>query len=262
MKLAFSTLGCPEWTFERALEQASAMGYDAIEIRGIGGEMRVEKLAFLKAENRAKTGELLAARGLSICSLDTSVKFDSSMDREEALAEGRAAMDLCADMGIPAIRVFGDMLLKPLEQSVDLIASGIAQLCEHDRRVNVLLETHGDYNTQETLGPVIGALKGHANFGILWDVAHTDRAYGDDYLPVYRMMRPYIRHMHIKDHRRAGMELCLCGEGDIPIPKIVRTLREDGYSGVFSLEWEKRWHAELAQPEEAFPAYVAYMRGL
>lgn len=28
---------------------------------------------------------------------------------------------------------------------------------------------------------------------------------------------------------------------------------------IISLEWEKRWHPELDEPEVAFPAYAAWM---
>ena len=44
MKLAFSTLGCPEWTLKHAIDQAEAMGFSAIEIRGIGDRLRADTI--------------------------------------------------------------------------------------------------------------------------------------------------------------------------------------------------------------------------
>ena len=38
--ISFSTLGCPKWPWKRVLEQASQMGYAAIEVRGI--EMKMD----------------------------------------------------------------------------------------------------------------------------------------------------------------------------------------------------------------------------
>ena len=85
-----------------------------------------------------------------------------------------------------------------------------------------------------------------------------------------RPLQQWIRHIHIKDHHRqklasgqnnAGeIQLCLPGEGDVPIGPITRTLIEDGFDGYFSFEWEKKWHPELPEPEIAFPAYVRLMR--
>jgi hypothetical protein len=37
-------------------------------------------------------------------------------------------------------------------------------------------------------------------------------------------------------------------------------LIEGGYEGYATLEWEKRWHPDLPEPEEAFPRYVRKMR--
>ena len=36
MKLSFSTLGCPEWSWNEILATAKDMGFDGIEIRGVG----------------------------------------------------------------------------------------------------------------------------------------------------------------------------------------------------------------------------------
>ena len=45
MKLAFSTLGCPGWSFEEIFATAKDLGMDGIEIRGIGTEMYAPKAA-------------------------------------------------------------------------------------------------------------------------------------------------------------------------------------------------------------------------
>ena len=42
----------------------------------------------------------------------------------------------------------------------------------------------------------------------------------------------------------------------------MKRLEQDGYAGCYSLEWEKKWHPELPDPEQEFPSYIKYMRGL
>ena len=107
-------------------------------------------------------------------------------------------------------------------------------------------------------------MRGVTNFGILWDVEHSDKTCGDDFLPFYRVIRPLLRHVHLKDYHRARdgkpFELCLAGQGDIPLEAIIKQLRSDGYDGYLSFEWEKKWVPSLPEPEEAFPAFVQYMR--
>ena len=49
-------------------------------------------------------------------------------------------------------------------------------------------------------------------------------------------------------------------EGDIPVETILHYLKEQGYDGYLSFEWEKKWHPELPDPEVAFPAYIEYIR--
>src|SRR4030095_10970601 len=41
--IAFSTLGCPKWPWKTVLDQAYRLGYPAIELRGIEGEMDLTK---------------------------------------------------------------------------------------------------------------------------------------------------------------------------------------------------------------------------
>lgn len=57
-------------------------------------------------------------------------------------------------------------------------------------------------------------------------------------------------------------ELCLMGDGDLPLAAFFRVLREGGYDGYYTLEWEKKHHPELADPEVAFPRYVEFMTAL
>ena len=54
--------------------------------------------------------------------------------------------------------------------------------------------------------------------------------------------------------------LCLVGEGDLPLKEFLEVLKEGCYPGIYCLEWEKRWHPEIEDPEEAFPKYVERMK--
>ena len=62
--LAFSTLGCPAWPWKTVLEQADKLGYAALELRGIAGEMDLTKVPELTGTQRAGTMKDLAALGI------------------------------------------------------------------------------------------------------------------------------------------------------------------------------------------------------
>ena len=51
----------------------------------------------------------------------------------------------------------------------------------------------------------------------------------------------------------------LLGEGTVPIKKMLDMLVKGRYDGYATLEWEKRWHPKILEPEIAFPQYVQKM---
>lgn len=267
MKLSFTTLGSPAWPFEAVLDNARRMGFDGIELRGIQEELRSEKLIPLLPENAGATQEALRSHGLSLCCLDTSVSFDREGDPDAAIAEGQAAIAICDRMGIPYLRIFGNSIApeETVQAAIDRVTGGIRRLCEglNGTSVRVLLEVHGDYDRVERLLPIIEGVA-HPQFGLLWDIMHSDRVYGDRFEDFYRPLAPYIHHVHVKDYRNTpeGRTLCAVGEGDLPVAAIVTLLETSGYDGFYAFEWEKRWHPELPAPEEVFPRYVRWMRDL
>lgn len=102
MRLSFSTLGCPGWSFGQIIKNAHEMGYEAVELRGVGNQLRMEKLECLRPENRGALKCLLEKNQLKLCVAGTSVQFHDAEKYEEALEEGRLALKLCTELGIPS----------------------------------------------------------------------------------------------------------------------------------------------------------------
>ncbi len=100
--------------------------------------------------------------------------------------------------------------------------------------------------------------------GILWDIHHPYRSAGESPSETWQTLGKWIRYTHWKDSfpRGADYQLCLIGGGDLPLEEIFRVLKQGGYSGYLTLEWEKKWHPEIEEPEKAFPGFVRVMRGL
>jgi len=268
MKIAFTTLACPDWDFGKILEEAGRMGYPGIEIRGLDGEMRADRMPAFSAENAEATGKLFKEKALAIAGFGSSVSFHDASNFDEAVREGILAIDVCERMGIPGLRVFGDRIENADARAgvQDRVRRGIRQICEYARGkgIGVWLEIHGDFNTLENVMPVAEGLADCPEFGILWDIGNSDISYGANWREFYAGIKPFIRHTHIKDYKRSGDSIVYCAPGDgvIPIADIVAALRKDGYDGWYSFEWEKKWHPELAEPEEVLPGYLAYMKKL
>lgn len=267
-KLCFSTLGCAGLCLAESARLGKTHGMSGIELRGIAGETDARKIPDLAAEHAADSRALLDEVGIVPVVLGTSCKFHDPGKRRAALDEGVASAKAAAGLGIPFIRVFGNDAKPDAAIATRSVIEGIGELCAAAGDVIVLLEVHGDFNRSEALMPVIGALDrgGVRNFGLIWDVAHSDRAYGSEWQRFYNDIAPWVRHVHIKDHVRiaAGsgtrsFRLTMPGDGEIPIRDIVRRLALDGYSGYFSLEWERMWHPELPPIEDALPRFVEIM---
>lgn len=55
--LAFSTLACPDWTWEQIVQKAVEYGYQGIELRSVEGEMDLTKAAPFMGSRLAATNE-------------------------------------------------------------------------------------------------------------------------------------------------------------------------------------------------------------
>ena len=270
LPISFSTLGCPKWPWKRVLEQASAMGYAAIEVRGIEMKMDLPTLPEFSGTGLAASIKDLDALGLKISDLGASARMHEGDPkvRQAQMDEGRRFIDLAQKLKTPYIRVFGDKI-PPGEQKRDVMArvvDGLRTLGEHAKGsgVMVLLETHGDYTDSPT---VVELMKGASldTVGLVWDAHHTFVAGKEQPSTSYAALKPWVRHTHLKDSTPEGakpgeVRYVLTGKGTVPVREQVRLLKAGGYKGYYGFEWEKGWHPEIEEPEVAFPQFVETIR--
>jgi sugar phosphate isomerase/epimerase len=267
LPISFSTLGCPKWGWKRILEQASQMGYAAIELRGIEMKMDLPTLPEFTGTRLNESIEDLEALGLKISDLGASSRMHESDPKVRAahLDEGRRFIDLAQQLKTPYVRVFGDKV-PPGEQKRDVVArviDGLRTLGEHAKGsgVTVLLETHGDYTDSPT---VVELMKSAAmdTVALVWDAHHTFVAGKEQPSVSFAALKPWVLHTHLKDSRPEGSEVryVLTGKGTVPVREQVRLLKVAGYKGYYGFEWEKGWHPEIEEPEVAFPHFVETIR--
>ncbi len=267
-KLAFSTLGCPDWDLLKITSFARANGYTGLELRGIQREMNLpQSPAFSSAANIAQTKKLMKEKGLKFVGLGSSstLHFADPSERKKQLDEGRRFIDLAQQLECPYVRVFPNNLPKDQDrqQTLDLITRGLTELADHCKgsNVTVLMETHGDLVYTADILQVMNAVK-HPHAALLWDVANMWTITGEDPVDVYRQLKPFIRHVHVKDARKNGdkLEYTLLQKGDVPIMKAIDAMAAGGYKGYYSFEWEKLWHPEIMEPEIALADFPAVMK--
>ncbi|MBZ5856666.1 sugar phosphate isomerase/epimerase family protein [Flavihumibacter profundi] len=257
--LSFSTLGCPKWSIEQILSFGSANGYEGIEIRGILGELNLPKLpAFSSAASIASTRKMFADKNLKIVNLGASAEMHhvDPAKRKKNIDEAKQFIDLAYNLGCPFVRVFPNELPKDRDRAVtlDLIVSGLKELGDYAKgsSVTVLMETHGDLSKTEDVLYLMQHSEG-PHVGLVWDIYNMWTVTNEPPAQVYAKLHSYIRHTHIKDSKKTdGKEnYVFLGRGDAPLTEAFAALRNGGYKGFYSFEWEKLWHPEIAEPELA-----------
>lgn len=266
--LSFSTLGCPDWSFEKITDFAVQHAYQGLEIRGLQRQMDLTKCSeFSTTQSRKATVKLMQDKGLHFVGLGSSstLHFAGATERKKNLDEGRRFIDLADEIDCPYIRVFPNNFPKEQErnQTIDLITQGLLELAGHARgsKVSVLMETHGDLVKTDDLLIIMNAAQ-HKHASLVWDITNMWTVTKEPPAEVYQKLKKYIRHTHIKDAKMVSgkPQYTLLGQGEVPIFAAIDELIKDNYKGYYSFEWEKLWHPELAEPEIALAHYPNAMR--
>ncbi len=264
MKLSFSTLGCPEWTWNEIIATAKDMGFDGIEIRGVGNELYAPGIKEFTDTNRKTTKEKLYGMGLRIVCLASACYLYDQENAEQYLAEGKAYIDTASALGAPYIRVLGDRDPQPSAGiDDDAVAGALEILGEYaaGKDVTVLIETNGVYADTKRLFRLLSRIS-CANTGVLWDLHHPYRYFGELPEQTYQNVGKFIKYVHVKDSvldENGHLQYKMLGSGDLPVRESVRVLNENGYDGYLSLEWVKRWYSDLEAPGVVFLQYLNYM---
>lgn len=264
MKVSFSTLGCPGWTWAEIITMAKDFGYDGIELRGIKSELYVPRTKPFSKENIPETRKRLDELSLEIPCITSASCLSDRNNVQGALEEGMEYIDLAQALEAPYIRVLGDLNPQPGEDiDVDLVRDNLKILADYakNKNVTVLIETNGVFARSQTIIGLMETLN-HSNLGILWDIHHPYRFMGEKVEYTYDILKEYIRFIHIKDSVREGEKIKykMMGHGDVPVKKALLLLGRGGYDGFVSLEWVKRWNMELEDPGIVFSHFINYIR--
>ncbi len=264
MKISFSTLACPDFSWSDIYSMAKDLGFHGIEIRGIGEETNVVKTRPFSAEKVDRTIEKLRSLKLEIPCLSTGCCLKFADKREENIAEITAHADLAAKLNTPYIRILADLTPAP-EGEVDdsfiaEVLKEVAAIAE-SRKVTLLVETNGVYSDTKRLKKLLDTVNSPA-VGALWDMHHPYRYMGETGAETVENLGDYIKFIHVKDSQIVDGKLTykLMGQGDMPLSEMFSALQKIGYDGYISLEWVKRWSRDLYAAGIVFPQFARYMK--
>ena len=264
MKLAFSTLGCPDFDWSDIYSLAKDFGFDGIELRGLGDQIFSIHAKPFQEDALPKTVEYLNRMHLEIPCLSSGCCIKYRENAQNTLQELLEYIELASKLNTPYIRILGDLHAAP-EGDVDdeVVLSALRALIPfaEEKGVTLLVETNGVYSDTRRLSELLNQIPSDA-VAALWDMHHTYRYGGESPEHTVQNLGAYIKYVHCKDSLEVDGQIryMIMGEGDLPINDFMRALQSINYEGYVSLEWLKRYAPNLESPGIVFPQYANFMR--
>jgi len=273
MKISFMTLGCPTWDLDMLCARGAEYGFDGIDFRGYLDEIDIT----IRPEfttHASQTRKKLDDAGLAISGISTSLQVCVQENRERNLEEARRTIEVATAFDVCNIRVFGGGNLERHSRE-DLAKIGcecMESILELDgaRNLRWLFETHDLWVQAKHCRLLLDSIPDPA-FGALWDMGHTWRVGQEKPEESFAAIGSRVGYTHIKDAlydpgsplaMGDGWHYVAPGTGQLPLAESIALLKANGYVGWLLFEHEKRWHPDLPEPEEIFPAFVKWVRPL
>lgn len=267
MMLGFSTLGCPKWTIEQIADYAVKYGFDGIELRTHDDGNHLSPAA--GSDEVHRVAKIFKNRGARVVSLMGYTNFTS--DKPSDLVANRDKLstlaDIAAVIGARYIRAFVGRLPQGVghKEIIARAADYMSSACRHAevRGVEIGVETHDDWCDPAVTMQLVNRVG--TGLGVVWDICNASNYTGKTIDEQYKGLHSAILYCHVKDmaHTPDGkIKYVPVGTGECGIARAIQLLRKDHPDVFLSFEHEKKWHPELAEPEDAFPQYLEYMRGL
>ena len=267
MKLSFSTLASPDWTFREIYATAADLGYDGVEIRGVADEMYAPRIYNFTDAKIESAKAHFAKRNLDIPMLTSGAAVLGRASFDAVKKEIEEYCVLAEKLGVKYVRVLMEETPDPvIVPDFEYCVKCYRELCAiaEGYGVTLLTETNGFLANSGVCRRFMETV-GAPNMGLIWDVHHPYRFFNEAPADTVANIGKYIKHVHFKDSVKGSngkITYMLTGYGDFPFEDAIAALKEIGYDGYLSYEWVKRWSRELAEPGVALFQYINYIKGL
>lgn len=264
MKLGVSSYSYSRYVSEGKIDlfglikTTAEIGFEGIEFSGFGPEGNdADPIELAK-----KVKDACAEAGLTIMSWTIGADFlRNDVDAEIERLKGQ--VDIAAALGAPKMRHdatggFPDRTngLAEFFEALPIVAKGYAGVTEYaaDKGVKTMIENHGFFFQDSDRVEALINKVGNPNFGALVDIGNFLCA-DEEPMQAVKRMAPYAFHVHAKDFHvkpmcadpgegwfrsRGGVPLrgAIVGHGNVNTKRCIEILKEGGYDGFLSIEFE------------------------
>lgn len=245
----FSDEIAPE--FDTQLEAIREWGLTHIELRAADGvnvsDFTLEKVREVKAK--------LEAAGIQVSSIGSPIgKITIQEDFAPHLEKLKRTLEIQKELGAPYVRMFSFYLPKDRdpEEFRGKVMEQVGAMAEEAKAWDsVLLHENekGIYGDNASrCGELMDAFFG-PHFQAVFDFANFVEV-GQETLPAYERLKPFIRYVHIKDALKQEKKVVPAGRGDGHVKEILADLIGSGFHGFLSLEPHLTDFAGLAALEQ------------
>lgn len=265
--------------YEAICDLAKATGFDGIEFINLDspGLGITEDEAAAAVAIREHCGRI----GLEVIAYTVNANFLSE-DIEKEMAYLRRCVDIAALMGAPVLRHDACPGPRPIPRyhytdAIAEIAPYIRELTEYaqSKGVRTCTENHGRYfQAPRRVEALIRAVN-HPNYGWLVDVGNF-MGVDADIPEAVSIAAPYAFHVHFKDnllkpgtqpmpagfHRTLlgnSLRPTVVGHGAVPVAQCYHILKDSGYDGYLSVEFEG-WEDTLTAIDTAYACLKALIQ--
>ncbi|MCU1505249.1 MAG: xylose isomerase [Microbacteriaceae bacterium] len=215
-----------------------ALGARHIEVRGAWGTNVVD----FSAEQLETLRTVFADRGMAVSAIASPVgKVDVTVPVEAELARLDRAIAAAQALDSRYIRIFSFFRAPGVDVASirDGVLLRMRALADRAEREGVILlhenekDIYGDVPAR-----VLDLIEsvGSEALRVAWDSANFVQVGVRPFTEGYRMLRPHLEYLQVKDAVAATGDVTPAGEGDGQLLETITALRDDGYSGFASLE--------------------------
>ena len=251
MKYAFMSFSCSALSLAEMLATAEELGYAGLEPRLSSKHAHGIETTLSLAQRQAVKAQVEDSP-VSLGCLAVSSRFadpDTASGHQDNL---RKELELAADLGVPAVRVFGGQFPASISrgEAIDNVSEALAAVAAQAAAgsVTICLETHDVWCHPAHVAKVMEAVN-QDSVRVNWDVLHPVRSEGLDLLASFEMLKVWIAHVHIHDAElgQGRITYAPMGTGAIDHRTVLKALHGIGYSGYLSGEWIgfSPWHEHL-----------------
>ena len=150
MKISFSTIATPDFSWVDIYSMAKDLGFDGIEMRGIGDEISVVKTPEFSPKRIDATKKKLSELRLEIPCLDTGCCLKEKEDHDLCIQEVSDYIELADKLKTPYIRLLADKDPEPVSDADDeyvvSVLKELAEIASKYEGITLLVETNGVYS--------------------------------------------------------------------------------------------------------------------